>query len=232
MGSGGMTAKRACGCESPSVDPREKSLEVVWHDPTKYDPILHGPPYLPTRLAADSKAVARRVASQNIHPKVARRLMGGVAPLSAVLSTLRAASFLHQTHHWQTGGPSYFADHLMFDRLYTESQSFIDQVAERAVGLGGVEFVDAVSQSRRMTALIEVITRSGGPGADQLVQTSLKMESLVLAIIDEAIALLEDSDSLTAGTDNLLQGVADLHETFVYLLQQRSARSGPHDYAR
>jgi DNA-binding ferritin-like protein len=170
--------------------------------------------------------------SANVHSKVARRLMGGVAPLSAVLSTLRAASFLHQTHHWQTRGPSYFADHLMFDRLYTESQGFIDQVGERAVGSGDASFVDVVSQARRMSALIEVITRSEDSGADQLVQTSLKMESLVIAVVDEAIDLLRDADSLTAGTDNLLQGVADLHETFVYLLQQRVSRSGPHDYAR
>lgn len=226
-----MTSKRACGCNRPAVDPNATGIEVVWHDPTKYDPVVHGPPYLPTRLAAEGKALARRTASAQINPKVARRLLGG-APLSAVLSTLRAASFLHQTHHWQTRGPSYFADHLMFDRLYNESQAFIDQVGEKAVGLGDTGLVDAIVQVQQVAQIVSVVAGSGGSDAEQLVQTSLRVESLVLGVIEEALAVLQRSGSLTPGVDNLLQGVADLHETFVYLLQQRVSQAGPYDYAR
>jgi DNA-binding ferritin-like protein len=155
--------------------------------------------------------------------------MGSAAPLSSVLVALRAASFLHQTHHWQTRGPTYYADHLLFDRLYNDSQPFIDQVAERAVGLGHADLVSPVHQVQQLAQVIGFLGPSdGSPG--QLVQTSLRMESLVLAMIDQAVNVLRGSGALTNGTDNLLQGVADLHETFVYLLQQRAAHS--YDYGR
>lgn len=222
-----MTPKRSCGCDGAPNPAAEE--DVVWHDPTRYDPILHGPPYMPTRLGTDAKGVSRRVASSKIHPKIARRLMGGAAPLSAVLSILRSASFLHQTHHWQTQGPSYYADHLLFDRLYNDSQAFIDQVGEKTVGLGQTELVDAVAQAQQVAQIIGVLAKSAS-GPNQLVETSLRMEALVLAVIDEAIGILRNSDSLTAGVDNLLQGVADQHETFVYLLQQRAATF--YDYGR
>lgn len=201
----------------------------MWHDPTQYDPVRHGPPYLPARLGSKAKAGARRIASTKVEPKVARRLMGSAAPLSAVLAVLRAASFLHQTHHWQTQGPSYYADHLLFDRLYNDSQSFIDQVAERAVGLGHSDLVNPVAQVQQLAQIISVVGGSDG-SPTQLVETSLRMESLVLAVIDEVVNVLRGSEALTNGTDNLLQGAADLHETFVYLLQQRAGNS--YDYGR
>lgn len=149
--------------------------------------------------------------------------------MSAVLSVLRAASFLHQTHHWQTSGPSYYADHLLFDRLYNDSQSFIDQVAERAVGLGNTGLVSPVGQVQQLSQIVGVIAR-GGADAEELVQTSLRMEALVLAVVDEAIEVLRASEALTPGVDNLLQGVSDQHETFVYLLQQRATTA--YDYGR
>lgn len=223
-----MNGKSACGCGGQISAPGN-AADVVWHDPTQYDPVRHGPPYLPTRLGSTARKLARRVAVETVAPRVARRLMGSAAPLGAVLSSLRAASFLHQTHHWQTRGPAYYADHLLFDRLYKDSQPHIDQVAERAVGLGTEVAVDAVGQARQVSDVIAVVA-SADSSPEQLVQTSLRMESLVLAIVDEATRVLRDADSLTSGTSNLLQGVADLHETFVYLLQQRATDS--YDYGR
>lgn len=155
--------------------------------------------------------------------------MQGAAPLCGVLAILRAASFLHQTHHWQSEGVTFYGDHLLFDRLYSESQATIDQVAERVVGLGTEGLVSPGDQARRLSEIINVVSR-GETGANQMVQASLRMESLVLTIIDEALDALRNTDSLTSGTDNLLQGAADLHETFVYLLQQRAGNF--YDYGR
>ena len=145
-----------------------------------------------------------------------------MGPLSSLLAMLRAASHLHQTHHWQTNGPGYYADHLLFGRLYEESQSFIDQVAERAVGSGDSSLVDPVAQIRQM---VEYLESKASPDASpaSLVQASLSMETQVLAVIDQVRDALEASGSLSNGTDNLLQGAADLHETFIYLLKQRSS---------
>lgn len=225
-----MTLKRACGCSPPASDREvEAEQDVVWHDPTRYDPVRHGPPYMPVRLAGEARRFVRRAASGLVDPRVARRLLDGAAPLSGVLGVLRAASFLHQTHHWQTSGQSSYADHLLFDRLYKDSQPHIDQVGEKAVGLGHAGLVDPARQAQHVAQLIGVVTGSNA-GPIELVRASLRMESLVLAAVQEALRILGASNGLTAGIENLLQGVADLHETFVYLLQQRE--SDAYDYAR
>ena len=205
-----------------------ESLQVVWHDPTSYDPLRHAPPYLPTRQASEIP-----MKTQDKISAVYDTFPGTGSPLSSLLAVLQAASLLHKSHHWQTHGLTYYADHLLFDRLYTESQDFIDQVAERAVGTYSEVEVDPRQQSQRMANIIRLVD-SGNEGPQDMVATSLRMEELVLRTIDEAKARLEATGKLSNGTDNLLQGAADLHETFVYLLKQRTktASSGAYSYAR
>lgn len=229
-----MTSKSGCGCKGESkapepMDPYQANIEVVWHNPTGYDPSRHGPPYMPTRLASDQRARVRQIVASQSGNRVAHGLIAGAgaAPLSAVLVALRAASFIHQTHHWQTRGPQFYADHLLFQRLYEESQPFIDQVAERAVGVGSSGMVDAVQQATRIAGIVHALSQ----GVGSLINRSLHTESLVLSVIAQAIKMLGANGAMTNGTSNLLQGVADLHETFVYLLSQRDSTDA-YDYAR
>lgn len=144
-------------------------------------------------------------------------------PLSTLLANLRAASHIHQTHHWQTSGPEYYADHLLFERLYDESQDFIDQVAERAVGGESAERVDALEQCSAMhDAVRKAYEVASGDSPNDMVSRSLATEEMVLESIKIAIDTLTSTDSLSPGTSNLLEGISDLHETFVYLLKRRN----------
>lgn len=217
-----MGVKAACGCSGGAPtgvsDPYLESLQVVWHDPTQYDPNRHAPPYMP-KMASDQKALVRSLVA-SISPKVIQKLAAGYGPMSALLGMLRAASFLHQTHHWQTRGKSFFADHLLFERLYNESQPFIDQVAERAVGSEDESQVSAIDQANYVAELVGLMAGASTP--EDFVQSSLRMELAVVASIGHSHFLLKSEGKLSNGTDNLLQGTADLHETFVYLLKQRS----------
>lgn len=232
-----MTAKKtACGCGGPKpADPYQESLQVVWHDPTRYDPQRHGPEYLPrVKMATTLKKEARALAASLINPKVCTRVASSMKPLSSVLAVLRAAAMVHQTHHWQTSGAQYYGDHLLFERLYDESQPFIDQVAERAVGAGSVALVNSLDQAKVIYELIPLMC-SGSDDPEEMVRDSLKTESLVVGVVDAAITMLEGTGSLSNGTDNLLQGVSDLHEGFVYLLKQRAQSPWspkPYDYSR
>lgn len=211
-------SKTSCGCQGAPSDPYQDSLEVVWHDPTKYDPTKHAPPYMPPKLASSRRASVQTLVHTLISPKVAQSLVLKV-PLASLLSVLQAAAFLHKTHHWQTFGGQAYADHLLFDRLYSESQTFIDQVAERSVGSSGISAVDPKAQIQNVSRVVALL--EGEPTPDAMLQTSLRVEALVLAVVSEVRKALEGSGTLTNGIDNLLQGVADLHETFVYLLKQR-----------
>ena len=73
--------------------------------------------------------------------------------LSQVLAGLRTASHIHQTHHWQTHGPTFYEDHLLFERLYNEGQGDVDSLAEKTIGLGHFSLVEAHDQ---ITAISEM----------------------------------------------------------------------------
>lgn len=149
------------------------------------------------------------------------------APLAALLAHLRAVYQIHQAHHWQTRGQAYYGDHLLFQRLYETVVPEIDSVAERAVGTGGVELVDAAVQAQQTGMVVAALTapESAGPyvrvGSRQTpsgyVDTSLAAEASLLAALDDVLTRTK----LSQGTQNLLQGIADTHEGNVYLLQQR-----------
>jgi DNA-binding ferritin-like protein len=233
-------SKNACGgdCDcggDKDRDPYQESLEAVWHDPTSYDALKHGPSYMPKSasqvVTASQKAEARKVAVQQVNPKVAHSLFPELPPLPALLALLRASSMIHQTHHWQTNGGHYYADHLLFERLYDESQDFIDQVAERAVGTSVPGVVDVHAQAKVIEFIVGHLC-NGSTDPDEMVNISLRTESLLVQAVDLTIQKLEADGELSNGTDNLLQGISDLHEGFIYLLKQRATPPKPYHYGR
>jgi DNA-binding ferritin-like protein len=106
----------------------------------------------------------------------------------------------------------------LFERLYNESLEFIDQVAERMMGLGTPAIVAHVQAGLALTFIQNCgIART----PDEMVSSSLRGELAILTLVDQVLSAFEQSNTLTHGTSNLLEGVADKHESFVYLLQQR-----------
>ena len=111
---------------------------------------------------------------------------------------------------------------MLFQRIYGESQEFIDSVAERAVGSFSAEQVNLPKQIEAMSAFIKETYASGGNSPDEMVSQSLAVEKRVLESIKKTIDDLEAAGQLSHGISNLLEGVADKHETFVYLLSRRN----------
>jgi len=144
--------------------------------------------------------------------------------LGALLSYLRALAFLHQTHHWQTRGPTFYADHLLFERLYNETLPLIDSLAERSVGSGSLSLVNPVIQGAFQFSIIKDLYSDAliEAGPEQCVHISLKGVLNFLALLRIGYARMEDKGLLSHGIDNLLQGISDTSETFLYLLQQRA----------
>jgi len=202
----------------------EENFRVLWLSPTEYDPIKNGPPYLPApskaRLSRDQKKDVQSFVKQAAYELSPLGFVDGVC----LLAVLQACSMLHQSHHWSTRGPAYYADHLMFDRLYTESQEFIDQLAERIIGSQQALLIDPVEQANQVGIFLKGLKGSYTP--DEMVQSSLTGEMLCLEHIEKFLNNLKETDRLTSGLSNLLEGMADKHETFVYLLRQRSQEPG------
>jgi DNA-binding ferritin-like protein len=201
---------------------REETKGVLWHTPVAYDPLRHGPPYLPgtsfepVKLSSEQRAEVRGYVKQ-----AAEIPFSTATPLSTLLGVIQAAAMVHQAHHWSTRGAVFYADHLLFERLYNESLEFVDQVAERAVGIGQPGNILAVDQARLILSFVSVPPPLS---PDDMVRLSLGLETSVLKAVDLTIEAMESNGTMSHGISNLLEGVADKHESFVYLLRQRSVQ--------
>lgn len=158
-------------------------------------------------------------------------------PLSRLLAGLRALYLLHQTAHWQTRGKSYYGDHLLFQRLYEDSLVGIDGLAEKLIGLSGDPATVSLCEQATLIHKMVMTTHQGdpdpAPSPEKLVELSLRAEKMFIEVLVASKNQVAEAGALTEGLDNLLQGIADKHEEFVYLLQQRlAARDNVYAYDR
>jgi DNA-binding ferritin-like protein len=135
----------------------------------------------------------------------------------------QALLILHQVHHWKTAGPTFYGDHLLYQRLYEDSQELLDSLAEKIAGVGGHELIVPSQLMEGAHLLIDKITSTfGGEGADAMANCSLQAEKMALIHTDQVLAQLQEADAKTNGVEDLLQGHASKREEFVYLLKQRN----------
>lgn len=145
-----------------------------------------------------------------------------VPQLSALLTHLRYLSFVHQTSHWTARADAFYSDHLLFERLYSNVVSEIDQVAERAVGLGTSQNVDIALQTAQIARLSHLnVNNTTIPQSNELAKKSLAAEIVFNAALSTVVNSLKQTNAMTRGVDNLLADIADKHETHLYLLKQR-----------
>lgn len=216
QGCGNCGKSGGCGCKT--TNPYEASVKAVWHDPTSYDMLKHGPSFFPgMKLSHSQKTEVTKFREKRAgfdSPPVP-----GWQEAKRLLAFLRAASFIHQTNHWQTAGQSFYGDHLLYQHIYEESSKGIDELAERIVGSIGTGHVDAQPQAKAVGMTVDYIySQAAQPSVLEL---SITAEVIVLLAVKRSIAGLEAAQALTPGTSNLLEGLFDKHETFLYLLKQR-----------
>lgn len=144
-------------------------------------------------------------------------------PLHVILCFLRHLSQLHQTNHWTTSGDPFYGDHQLYQRLYELTTGEIDNIAEKAVGLGNPQLV-SLSEVLNTVCHIQACYQRHMviPRPDELVDSSLTAEVTFLAVTKSCCDILKENGCMTSGLDNLLAGIQDSHENSVYLLKQRS----------
>jgi len=130
--------------------------------------------------------------------------------LQDLLAALRAAHFVHWTNHWASRGEAFYGDHQLFGRLYEAVVEEIDGLAEKLVALD-VQAVEPQDAIARMVEYVNTWTAEG----DILAQ-STRAEQDLQDIVAGALA-----GENSVGMENFLQGIADAHETALYLLGQR-----------
>jgi hypothetical protein len=208
---------------SPSGTPPDDATHVIWQDPSSYNPFFHGPPYLPGMEVHMNKAASSR--------SIVAKVVSAAGPdLSSVLVFLRSLAFIHQSHHWLTFGGDYYGDHLLFERLYNQTTEEIDQIAEKAVGVGAP--IQKLHPGLQASLVAQVVASFCGNGVtsgeaddpSSYVMTSLAAERHFIDCMKQIAEGLKATGTLSRGVDNLLAGIEDKHEGHIYLLGQRSKK--------
>jgi hypothetical protein len=145
--------------------------------------------------------------------------------LPFILATLKAVAGVHQSNHWLTFGSTSYGDHLLFERLYKETDAEIDSIAEKALGVGcPPSFINPIYQAEVVSHIVGEICSGFDPsldGPEAFVEKSLQAENYFFGKMKGIVAGLKNRDGLTRGVDNLLAGIEDTHEGHIYLLNQR-----------
>jgi len=55
--------------------------------------------------------------------------------MASYVAFLRALYHIHQNAHWKVQGSESYGNHLLFQRLYEETQQSVDDAAEKTLGL-------------------------------------------------------------------------------------------------
>jgi len=147
------------------------------------------------------------------------------AEVAVFIDLLRGLQLLYQTSHWQTSGPMYYGDHLLFQRLYEALGDDIDALGEKAVGMGNERLVDYRHSLQNMQMFLDaaddMITAENETPAQKHVARALRAETAFIRAGESLMNMLDGKGLLTRGVENLLGGILDKHEGLLYLLKQR-----------
>lgn len=139
--------------------------------------------------------------------------------LLQLLSILRAMHWAHWTAHWKMKGDPFYADHLMFARMYEGMVGEIDGLAEKIVGYYGPE---AVQDPQVMhDAFRFLATYEPQDSSVTLYARALAMEDHLQTAIKTTYDTLKAAGDVTLGLDDFLMAMANAHETNQYLLRQK-----------
>jgi DNA-binding ferritin-like protein len=132
------------------------------------------------------------------------------------VATLKAMALVHQHNHWTTRGDPFYANHLLFERLYNSTLENLDLAAEKFMGLFGDQSLNYDLQSELLhKVLLKYKNLEGSP-----VQMSLQIEKDFIQFSQMAYNTFEDEGRLTLGLSDTITEIASKREEAVYLLRQ------------
>jgi DNA-binding ferritin-like protein len=146
-----------------------------------------------------------------------------IKPLMEFLACLKLNLTYIQAAHWISKGKSFYGDHLLFERIYTELVEEIDTYAEKVLALSSDEVVNPIEVlGVAAERLPRIVKFQGGDDGDELAKNALNSEKYVLAELEKLYELLKEQDNMTMGLDDLLMAMHNSHENHIYLIQQRT----------
>lgn len=154
--------------------------------------------------------------------------------LTHALASIYGGSFLHWSAHWSVKGASSFQDHQLFMEMYELTTGHVDHLAEKIVTMFGSKSVSPYSLLKISQEHIDRFK-----DIDCLHLRSLAVQEDLQVTLRTVYDILKGSNALSLGMDDFIMSMANEHDKFIYLLQQRvaddSGRAGiekpPYDFS-
>ena len=135
-------------------------------------------------------------------------------------------AWYHAAHH-VTKGTGFGGDHVnIYGQIYTQLDEDLDQIVEKGIGLTGDEtLADPVSSLSLAATKLAQYPAAANQDAETIARHAFALSKEYVAFIESIYSQFE-ACGMSLGLDDLLQGLANQYETYVYLLQQRSRGVG------
>lgn len=139
------------------------------------------------------------------------------APLAGFLCATEALQMVHHSHHWQTLGETFYADHQLFQKLYESVQADIDTLGEKLIGLSKEpKLTNYFARMKGMQKFLDLVTTS-----ESYTKVSFRAVKLYVKAGEMVMKSLEEAGLLSPGLEQTLGTILEKTEEHVYLLQQR-----------
>ena len=137
--------------------------------------------------------------------------------LVGLLGLLRGLKWAFWNYHWLSKGKVSYADHLLFERLYsTQIDEQIDTLAEKIVA-----YNSNILKSPIMRSAFNRFLDTQSLETKSLVQSAFDLETRFQLALKNTYTMLKEANELSLGMDDYLMATANERETVLYLLKQR-----------
>jgi len=131
-------------------------------------------------------------------------------------------AWYHAAHH-VTKGTGFGGDHVnIYGEIYTQLGEDLDMIVEKGIGLTGDEtLADPVSSLSLAATMLAQYPMAANQNAEMIACAAFEISKSYVSFLEGIYSQFE-ACNMSLGLDDLLQGLANQYETYVYLLQQRS----------
>lgn len=140
-----------------------------------------------------------------------------------MVGSLRGAHMWYHAAHVLAKGTGFLGDHVhLYGEIYNNITEQLDGAMEKVVGLTNKEsLVCPVSVAAYAVKFLEMYDSPVDRPAYHIAQTALTIEEDVLSAIEAIYNVLKHHGIMTLGLEDFIADLANTHERYYYLLQQR-----------
>lgn len=133
--------------------------------------------------------------------------------LNSYLGMLRTMYVVFQHGHWKCKCPAFYANHLLFERIYKDVGDLVDETAEKIIGVFGNDALHHESQ-------VEIISGLYKYQSNDHIENSIAASKDFLKLAEDVYNRIKEIGEMTLGLDDMIMSQASNVEKFIYLLTQ------------